>query len=60
MSAADAMQALETIRHVRFQVHDETRSGISAKNPRARQVLNALKITELRPPCPPAGETTVM
>jgi len=60
LSAEQALQALETIRHVRFQVHDETRSGISAKNPRARQVLNALKITELRPPCPPAGETTVM
>jgi transposase len=60
LSAEQAMQALETIRHVRFQVQDETRSGISAKNPRARQVLNALKITELRPPCPPAGETTVM
>jgi transposase len=60
LSAEQAMQALETIRHVSFQVHDETRSGISAKNPRARQVLNALKITELRPPCPPAGETTVM
>jgi transposase len=60
LSAEQALQALETIRHVSFQVHDETRSGISAKNPRARQVLNALKITELRPPCPPAGETTVM
>src|SRR5271157_1764131 len=60
LSAEQALQALETIRHVRFQVHDETRSGISAKNPRARQVLNALKITELRPPCPLAGETTVM
>jgi transposase len=60
LSAEQALQALETIRHVRFQVHDETRSGISAKNPRARQVLNALKITELRPPCAPAGETTVM
>jgi transposase len=60
LSAEQALQAVETIRHVSFQVQDETRSGVSAKNPRARQVLNALKITELRPPCPPAGETTVM
>lgn len=60
LSAEQAMQAVETIRHVTFQVKDETRSGVSAKNPRARQVLNALKITDLRPPAPPAGETTVM
>ena len=60
LSAEQAMQAVETIRHVTFQVKEETRSGVSAKNPRARQVLNALKITDLRPPGPPAGETTVM
>src|SRR5208337_4954444 len=47
LSAEQAMQAMETIRHVTFQVQEETRSGVSAKNPRARQVLNALKITDL-------------
>jgi len=60
LSAEQAMQAVQTIRHVTFQVKEETRSGVSAKNPRARQVLHALKITELRPPNPPAGEAAVL
>lgn len=34
--------------------------GVSLKNPRARQVLNALGVENYRPPTPPTGEETVM
>jgi transposase len=60
MSAEQALQAVETVRHVTFQMDADTRSGVSATNPRARQVLNALDITDLRPPRPPIEDTTVM
>ena len=60
LSAPEALQAVETIRHVTFQVNGEARSGVSAASGRAHQVLQALKITSLRPPTPPAGEETVM
>jgi transposase len=60
LSAEHALQALETVRHVRFQIDGETRMGVSAANPRARQVLKALGITNVRPPTPPEGELTVM
>ena len=60
LSAEEAMQAVETVRYVSFTINDETRSGVSAANPRARQVLKALGITELRPPTPPENEPTVL
>lgn len=60
LSAPEALQAVETIHHVTFQVNDEHRSGVSAASARAHQVLQALNITSLRPPTPPAGEETVM
>jgi transposase len=60
LSAEQALQALETVRHVTFEVNGQQRSGVSAKNPRARQVLTALGIDNLRPPNPPKGESTVM
>lgn len=60
MSAEQALQALETVRHVTFRVEDGTRTGVSASNPRARQVLRALGIQDYRPPTPPPGEETVM
>jgi transposase len=59
MSAEEAMQAVETVRYVSFTMNDTTRSGVSAANPRARQVLKALGITELRPPTPAEDEPTV-
>ena len=60
MSAEHDLQALETVRHVRFQTDGHHRSGVSASNPRARQVLKALSITDVRPPAPPEpGPTTV-
>jgi transposase len=60
LSAEHALQALETVRHVSFHVNGETRTGVSAANPRARQVLKALGITNLRPPAAPPEEPTVM
>jgi transposase len=60
LSAEQALQALETVRHVTFTVNGEQRAGVSASNPRARQVLHALGLTNLRPPTPPDGEPTVM
>ena len=60
LSAEHALQTLETVRHVSFNVDGETRTGVSMKNPRARQVLNALCVTSYRPPTPPSGEETVM
>ena len=60
LSAPEALQAVETIRHVTFKVNRERRSGVSAASARAHQVLKALNITDLRPPTPPAGDQTVM
>jgi transposase len=60
LSAAAALQAVETIHHVTFDVNQERRSGVSAASPRAHQVLDALNITSLRPPTPPLDDPTVM
>ena len=60
LSAEQGLQALETVRHVRFEIGGESRTGVSASNLRARQVLNALAITNVRPPNPPIGDLTVM
>lgn len=60
LSAEHALQALETVRHVSFRIDGQSRTGVSAANPRARQVLNALAIKNLRPPIAPDGESTVM
>jgi transposase len=60
LSTSDAWSALETIRHVTFRVQDEHRTGITPGSPRARQVLKALGITDLRPPTPPKDDLTRM
>ena len=60
LSAQAALTALQTIRHVRLQTDAEERAGVTPGSARARQVLKALKITELRPPTPPAGPQTTM
>jgi transposase len=60
LSAQAALTALQTIRHVRLQADAEERTGVTPGSARARQVLKALKITELRPPTPPAGPQTTM
>jgi hypothetical protein len=55
----EALQAVGTIHHVTFQVGAQQRCGVSAASPRARAVLKALGISELRPPAPPADDREV-
>ena len=60
-SAERAMEALQTVRLVTFRMDDRPeRRGVSGGCPDARRVLKALKLTDLKPPTPPAGEETVM
>jgi len=60
LSAAEALQALETVRVVKFQLDGQPpRQGVSTGSPRARQVLKALDIRRLRPPTPAGQETEV-
>jgi transposase len=60
LSAQAALTALQTIRHVRVQVDGEERTGVTAGSDRARQVLRALNITDLRPPTPPEGSSAMV
>jgi transposase len=60
LSAQAALTALQTIRHVHFQVDGQERSGVTPGSQRARQVLRALNITELRPPTPPEGTSATV
>jgi transposase len=60
LSAQAALTALQTIRHVRFQVAGEQRTGLTPGSQHARQVLRALSITEVRPPTPPIGMATTV
>jgi transposase len=60
LSAQAALIALQTIRHVRFQVDGHDRTGVTPGSQRARQVLRALRITESRPPTPPEGTSTTV
>jgi transposase len=60
LSAQAALTALQTIRHVRFLVAGEERTGVTPGSRHARQVLRALNITEVRPPTPPAGTSTTV
>lgn len=60
LSARSAIEALKTIRHVQFRVNGELRSGVTPGSSRARQVIKALQLTDLRPPPPPSGEETTM
>jgi transposase len=60
LSASEALTAVSSVRQVTFRVNETPRSGVSAANARAQQVLRALGITELRPPTPPADQPTVM
>jgi transposase len=58
LSATAAWQALQTIRHVRFRINGEIKTGVTPGCSQARQILQALKITDLRPPTPPPGQET--
>jgi transposase len=60
LSARDALQAVATVRHVTFRLNGHERSGVSSASSRARAVLEALGITQLRPPNPPEDEREVV
>ena len=60
LSANSAWEALKTIRHVQFRVDGQLRSGVTPGSSRARQVLKALKISDVRPPTPPEGDESTM
>ena len=60
LSSSTAWRALETIRHVSFRVDGELRTGVTPGSSQARQVLRALKLSDLRPPTPPKGQETTM
>jgi hypothetical protein len=60
ISSDSAWSALGTIRHVQFSIDGQRRTGVTPGSPRARQVLRALNITDLRPPAPPEGQETTV
>jgi len=58
LSSTAAWRAMETVRHVRFRINDEIKTGVTPGSSQARQVLRALKLSDLRPPAPPKGDET--
>jgi transposase len=60
LSAAEGLQAVETVRLVNFKVDQHRRRGVSTPSGRAGQVLKAVGITETAPPTPADGPTEVM
>ncbi len=60
LSAPHALQAAETIRLVQFKVGKQKRQGVSTASAQARQVLQAVGITETKPPVPAEGPREVM
>jgi transposase len=60
LSPQTAMETLQTVRHVTFDIGGQRRSGISSPSPQALQVLKALGLRHLRPPDPPPTQLTVM
>lgn len=60
LSSSAAWSALQTIRHVEFRIDGQRRAGVTPGKSRARKVLAALKLSDLRPPEPPEGDPTTM
>jgi transposase len=60
LSAPQALQAVETIRLVQFTVGKQKRQGVSTASAQARQVLQAVGITQTKPPVPAEGPREVM
>ena len=59
-SATRALEALSTVRHVKFRLDGEaSRCGVAGGSCDARRALHALGIAELHPPAPPRGAETV-
>lgn len=52
LSVADALQAVQSIGVVEFEVGDERKIGVSAGIPRAREVLGALGLKKAQLPQP--------
>lgn len=60
-SAERAMEALSTVHVVTLRIEgQDPRRGVNTGSPDARQVIKALKLSDLRPPEPPKGPETVM
>lgn len=57
LTADLALETLQTVHHVTFQLDGQQRRGVSTGSPQARQVLAALGIKNLRPP---ASQSTIM
>jgi transposase len=60
LSTKDAWNALQTIRHITFKVNGQERAGVTPGSNRAREVLNALGLSDVRPPVPSTGPLTIM
>jgi len=61
LSATAALQALRSVKVVDFMLADgQSKRCVTRGSERATRILRALGITELGPPTPPNGETTVM
>jgi transposase len=60
LSAQAALTALQTVRQVCFRVQEQSRTGVTPGSSRARQVLKALNLLDVRPPPPPKGDETTM
>jgi transposase len=61
LSAPEALEALATVRLVTFHLAGQpVRRGVSGGSPRARQVLRALGISDLKPLTPPKDQEMVM
>jgi transposase len=60
LSATQALQAVETVRLVSFNVDHKQRRGVSTPSGRARQILQALGLTDTAPPTPAEGAAEVM
>lgn len=60
LSAEQALEAVSTLHVVDFRLEGRSpQRGTSRGSPRARQVLKALGITDVRPPRPPEDDQTV-
>ncbi len=47
LSAREALLAVQTVRHVRFQVNGKTSGGVASGSSQARQVLRALGLDQV-------------
>jgi transposase len=60
LTSARALRAVETIRHVTFDLGKKTSVGVTTGSQHAQGVLRALGITDRRPPAPKTSGETVM